>query len=179
MRWQKQRPRAFALHLFEEVIIKKHSPLGFVVRQMFSGTSPALSEALTLNTQRDPVGNCSAQIPSPIPTFWIGSSPRQGDHLAISGWCLGLSDCGEQITRVSASRRLWLAGCESASGCTGCTTTSVQAELPGQHSALRASSSARHKVTVWETAEMQQNSLLKEPVLDYCSSVAALRHSIH
>ena len=140
---------------------------------MFSGTSPALSEALTLNTQQDPVGNWSAHIPSPIPTFRTGSSLRRDDCLAISGWCLGLSDCG-RTDNVSASRKLWLAGSESASGCAGCTTTSVQAELPGQHSALRASSSARHEVTAWETAEMQQNNLLKEPVLDYCSCVSAL-----
>lgn len=46
----KAEARAFALHLFEEVIRKKHSPLGFAVRQMFSGTSPA-NEALTLNAQ--------------------------------------------------------------------------------------------------------------------------------
>lgn len=43
-----------------------------------------------------------------------------------------------------------------------------------QDSILRASSSARLKVTAWETAEMQQNNLWKEGVLDYCSCVSAL-----
>lgn len=59
-----KRPRSCALHLFEEVTGKKHSPLGFVVRQMFSGTFLTLSEALTLNCQQDPIGNWSAHISS-------------------------------------------------------------------------------------------------------------------
>lgn len=53
----KQRPRAFALHLFEKLIRKKHSPLGFVVRQMFSGISPTLREGLTLPAQQEPAGS--------------------------------------------------------------------------------------------------------------------------
>lgn len=55
----------FALHLFEEVIRKKHSPLCFVVGQMFSGTSPA-REALTLHTQQAREGTGQHTHPPPL-----------------------------------------------------------------------------------------------------------------
>lgn len=76
------------MHLFEKLIRKKHSPLGFVVRQMFSGISPTLSEGLTLTAQQEPAGSC-----------FVHSALPHSDILPSLAAACGSHTAGEQIRR--------------------------------------------------------------------------------
>lgn len=146
--WQKQRPRAFALHLFEKLIRKKHSPLSFVVRQMFSGISLTLSEGLTLPAQQDPVGS------------WFAHKPPALQHREIlpslaAAW--GSQPAGEQVR------------CQALANGAGV----AQPPLPRQSS--QGSTVPGEQAPVWGTKSLPgrqlkwKSHLSEEPALDSCS----------